>query len=111
MSSNVPCPECQCEYTYDDGYNQICTACSHEWNQTDVLATQASYQDAFGSPLVDGDSVTLIKNLKVKSTSTTLKTGTKVKNIRLVQGDHDIDCKVEGIGPMKLKTQFVKKCT
>ncbi len=114
MSEYPPCPKCQSTYTYDDGQNLVCPDCAHEWkeNETSVASNsdeEKQYTDAYGVPLVDGDTVMLIKNLKVKGTSSTIKTGTKVKNIRLVDGDHDIDCKVDGIGPMKLKTMFVKK--
>ena len=109
MSDTPDCPQCQCDYTYADAAQIICPMCNYEWVEGCVDEMQKVYQDAYGNVLTDGDSVTLIKNLKVKGTSSTLKTGTKVKNIRLSEGDHDIDCKVDGIGPMKLKTQFVKK--
>jgi protein PhnA len=89
----------------------MCPECSFEWipGEASVADDVKVYKDAHGTVLQDGDTVMLTQNLKVKGTSSTIKTGTKVKNIRLVEGDHDIDCKVEGIGPMKLKTQFVKK--
>jgi protein PhnA len=107
------CPKCASEYTYQDGVVFICPECAHEWtndvssveNETNTLIIK----DANGNTLQDGDTVTVIKDLKVKSSSLVVKVGTKVKNIRLVQGDHDIDCKIDGIGPMKLKSQFVKK--
>jgi len=112
MSDLPNCPKCQSEYTYEDGNMYICPECAHEWSPDasdnpgeDVLVIS----DSNGTPLQDGDSVTVIKDLKVKGTSSVVKVGTKVKNIRLVDGDHDIDCKIEGIGPMKLKSEFVKK--
>jgi protein PhnA len=111
--SNLPnCPSCNSEYTYEDGNNYICPECAHEWSQEPAqqhAEDAVLIRDFVGNPLQDGDSVTVIKDLKVKGTSSVVKVGTKVKNIRLVDGDHDIDCKVEGIGPMKLKSRFVKK--
>ncbi|MDB4259248.1 zinc ribbon domain-containing protein YjdM [Akkermansiaceae bacterium] len=111
--SDIPnCPECQSEYTYENGPLFNCPDCGHEWSAEEAAAEAeaAITRDAHGNPLESGDSVQLTKDLKVKGTSTTLKIGTKVKNIRLSLGaDHDIDCKVDGIGPMKLKSQFVKK--
>ena len=107
------CPKCHSKYVYQDGNLLICPECSHEW--TPGLAPQSSelaedvVKDAFGNVLQDGDSVTLIKTLKVKGASSDLKQGTKVKNIRLVAGDHNIDCRIEGFGAMKLKSEFVKK--
>lgn len=111
MSDLPPCPECSSTYTYEDGLNYVCPECGHEWSQQATTEEDDSevIRDAVGNVLQDGDSVTVIKDLKVKGTSSTVKVGTKVKNIRLVDGDHDIDCKVDGIGPMKLKSQFVKK--
>lgn len=111
MSDQHPCPLCQCDYTYQDGSQWICPECAHEWVPDEIAASDEEkvFKDAHGNILQDGDTVMLTQNLKVKGTSSTIKTGTKVKNIRLVDGDHDIDCKVDGIGPMKLKTQFVKK--
>lgn len=110
--SNLPnCPQCHSEYTYEDGSLYICPECAHEWpkdastNESDELVVK----DANGNLLKDGDSVSVIKDLKVKGSSAVVKVGTKVKNIRLVEGDHDIDCKITGIGPMKLKSIFVKK--
>ncbi len=106
------CPSCHSEYTYEDGNNYICPECAHEWSQVEDQAAgddEVIIKDAVGNILQDGDSVTVIKDLKVKGTSSVVKVGTKVKSIRLVEGDHDIDCKVDGIGPMKLKSQFVKK--
>ena len=112
MSGLPKCPKCSSEFTYEDGSNYVCPECAHEWSK-DAAAengeTQRVYKDAFGNVLVDGDSVTVIKDLKVKGSSSVVKVGTKVKNIRLVDGDHDIDCKIDGIGSMQLKTEFVKK--
>ena len=106
------CPECKSEYTYEDGSLFVCPECGHEWS-TEVEAGSSDDQkiikDANGNVLQDGDTVTVIKDLKVKGTSLVVKIGTKVKNIRLVDGDHDIDCKIDGIGAMKLKSEFVKK--
>lgn len=110
--SNLPaCPKCSSVYTYEDGIHLVCPECAHEWSATESaeLAEAAAVRDAHGSVLNDGDTVTVIKDLKVKGSSSVVKVGTKVKNIRLVDGDHDIDCKVDGIGPMKLKSEFVKK--
>lgn len=112
MSHFPPCPLCHSAFTYEDGSNYVCPECAHEWSQ-DAPAAQSEQQkvfkDAFGNTLADGDSVTVIKDLKVKGSSLVVKVGTKVKNIRLVDGDHDIDCKIDGIGAMQLKTEFVKK--
>jgi len=111
--SEIPCcPECQSEYTYENGPVFACPDCGLEWSAVEAAAIEEAgiLRDAHGNELNNGDSVQLTKDLKVKGTSTTLKIGTKVKNIRINPGaDHDIDCKVEGIGPMKLKSQFVKK--
>ena len=111
MSSLPKCPKCNSEYTYEDGILLVCPECAHEWSkeQTDVNNNEKVYKDANGNELVDGDTVTVIKDLKVKGSSLVVKIGTKVKNIRLVDGDHDIDCKIDGIGDMKLKSEFVKK--
>lgn len=110
MSGLPNCPKCGSEYTYEDGEMYICPECAHEWPKN---ATEASdekiYRDANGNVLKDGDTVTVIKDLKVKGSSSVVKVGTKVRNIRLVDGDHDIDCKIDGIGQMGLKTEFVKK--
>jgi protein PhnA len=106
------CPKCNSEYTYADGSLFICPECAHEWTAAamDESSDDARViKDANGQILQDGDTVTVIKDLKVKGSSLVVKVGTKVKNIRLVDGDHDIDCKIEGIGAMKLKSQFVKK--
>lgn len=106
-----PCPQCHSEYTYEDGDNYVCPECAHEWSRTAVAdADEAKVvRDANGNVLQDGDTVTVIKDLKVKGSSSVVKVGTKVKNIRLVEGDHDIDCKIDGFGAMKLKSEFVKK--
>ncbi|HEY9119241.1 MAG TPA: zinc ribbon domain-containing protein YjdM [Marinobacter sp.] len=111
MSQLPPCPECSSEYTYEDGVQLVCPECGHEWSEAEVAANEAGkvIRDANGNDLQDGDTVTVIKDLKVKGSSSVVKVGTKVKNIRLVDGDHDIDCKIEGIGAMKLKSEFVKK--
>lgn len=111
--SNLPkCPKCNSEYTYEDGANYVCPECAYEWPI--AAATEAGeqakvFKDAFGNVLQDGDTVTVIKDLKIKGSSSVVKVGTKVKNIRLVDGDHDIDCKIDGIGAMQLKTELVKK--
>lgn len=104
-----PCPQCNSTYTYEDGALLTCPECGHEWSATADLDDAKITRDANGNVLVDGDTVTVIKDLKVKGTSTTVKVGTKVKNIRLVDGDHDIDCNIPGAGAMGLKSQFVKK--
>ncbi|MBG3011729.1 zinc ribbon domain-containing protein YjdM [Proteus faecis] len=105
------CPKCSSEYTYEDGAMYVCPECAHEWNDEEpaVDNDELVVKDANGNVLADGDSVTVIKDLKVKGSSTMLKIGTKVKGIRLVEGDHNIDCKIDGFGPMKLKSEFVKK--
>ncbi|QYK64789.1 zinc ribbon domain-containing protein YjdM [Paenibacillus sp. S25] len=110
--SNLPnCPECNSEYTYEDRSLFICPECAHEWSTESEASSEdvMVVKDANGNILQDGDSVTVIKDLKVKGSSSVLKIGTKVKNIRLVDGDHDIDCKIDGFGAMKLKSEFVKK--
>ncbi|OYY50954.1 MAG: alkylphosphonate utilization protein [Methylophilaceae bacterium 17-44-8] len=112
MSQLPNCPQCQSTLTYEDGGLFICPECAHEWSQEsqpDSAVSEKVVRDANGNVLQDGDSVTVIKDLKVKGASSMLKVGTKVKNIRLVDGDHDIDCKIEGFGAMKLKSEFVKK--
>ena len=112
MSALPKCPACSSEYTYEDGDNYVCPECAHEWPKhaaAEAGEAQKVWKDANGNVLQDGDSVTVIKDLKVKGSSSVLKVGTKVKNIRLVEGDHDIDCKIDGIGAMKLKSEFVKK--
>ena len=111
MLSLPICPKCKSEYTYEDGNFLICPECGFEWSSESENESEAEkvFKDANGNILNDGDSVTVIKDLKVKGTSLVVKIGTKVKNIRLIDGDHDIDCKIEGFGPMKLKSEFVKK--
>lgn len=112
MSQLPVCPQCQSEYTYQDGVMFVCPECAHEWSSEQVETAQETVKiikDANGNVLQDGDTVTVIKDLKVKGSSLVVKVGTKVKNIRLVDGDHDIDCKIDGIGAMKLKSEFVKK--
>lgn len=112
MSNSLPaCPKCSSEYTYEDRELFVCPECGNEW--TTANASDETHElvvkDAHGSPLQDGDYVTLIKDLKVKGSSSVAKIGTKVKINRLVEGDHNIDCKIDGIGPMMLKSEFVKK--
>ena len=102
------CPECESVLTYEDGAMLICPECGHEWTEAEPAGTKV-IKDSVGNPLTDGDTVTVIKDLKVKGSSLVVKRGTKVKNIRLVDGDHDIDCKIDGIGAMGLKSEFVKK--
>ncbi|MFJ7637646.1 zinc ribbon domain-containing protein YjdM [Peribacillus sp. NPDC097264] len=109
MSDLPNCPTCHSEYTYEDGSLYVCPVCAHEWSIESETEEIKTIKDANGNVLNDGDSVTVIKDLKVKGSSSVLKMGTKVKSIRLVEGDHDIDCKIDGFGAMKLKSQFVKK--
>ena len=113
MSTLPQCPKCASGFTYEDGGLYICPECAHEWPKDGAGAenaeTAAVVRDAVGNVLQDGDTVTVIKDLKVKGSSLVVKVGTKVKNIRLVEGDHDIDCKIDGIGSMGLKSEFVKK--
>lgn len=110
MSGLPNCPKCNSEFTYEDGSLLICPECSHEWTlEADNGEDNKIVKDANGNVLNDGDTVTIIKDLKVKGSSSVLKMGTRVKNIRLVDGDHNIDCKIDGFGAMKLKSEFVKK--
>lgn len=111
MSTLPNCPKCSSTYTYEDGSMLVCPECAHEWaaGETETAEAGLVVKDSNGNLLSDGDTITVIKDLKVKGTSLVVKVGTKVKNIRLVEGDHDIDCKIDGIGPMKLKSEFVKK--
>jgi len=113
MSTLPACPKCQSAYTYEDGAMLVCPECGHEWSAAgaDPVATDEArvVRDAVGNVLQDGDTVTVIKDLKIKGSSSVVKVGTKVKNIRLADGDHDIDCKIDGIGAMGLKSEFVKK--
>jgi protein PhnA len=115
MSDLPSCPKCQSSLTYEDGNLLVCPECAHEWSAS-AAATPAApeaqahvVRDAFGTPLADGDTVTVIKDLKIRGSSSVVKVGTKVRNIRLVDGDHDIDCKIDGVGAMGLKSEFVKK--
>ena len=112
MSSLPKCPKCGSEYTYEDGMLYVCPECAHEWAIEAAVENGEKVsvvRDAYGNELHDGDSVTVIKDLKLKGSSTVVKVGTKVRIIRLVEGDHDIDCKIDGIGAMQLKSEFVKK--
>jgi len=112
MSGLPKCPNCNSEYTYGDGSMYVCPECAHEWPKDAPAESGQPHhviRDAVGNVLTDGDSVTVIKDLKVKGSSLVVKVGTKVKSIRLVEGDHDIDCKIDGIGAMQLKSEFVKK--
>jgi len=118
MNQSTQCPQCSSENIYQDGSLWICPECSHEWSifagpesETQEVAPDPSIRDAFGNILNDGDAVTVIKELKIKGSSSVVKAGTKVRNIRLVDGDdgHNISCKIDGIGAMNLKSEFVKK--
>ncbi|VXC61925.1 zinc ribbon domain-containing protein YjdM [Pseudomonas sp. 8O] len=112
MTALPPCPKCNSEYTYEDGDQLVCPECAHEWKageKADGGDDARVIKDSVGNLLQDGDTITVIKDLKVKGSSLVVKVGTKVKNIHLVDGDHDIDCKIDGIGAMKLKSEFVRK--
>ena len=111
MSTLPNCPACNSAFAYEDRGMLVCPECGHEWQEGEAVQADTGLvvQDSNGNVLSDGDAVVVIKDLKVKGTSLVVKVGTKVKNIRLVEGDHDIDCKIDGIGPMKLKSEFVKK--
>lgn len=111
MSTLPACPACSSVYTYEDGELFVCPECAHEWPITAAESEETAMvvRDAFGNQLNDGDSVTVIKDLKIKGSSAVVKVGTKVRNIRIISGDHDIDCKIDGIGAMQLKSGFVKK--
>lgn len=112
MSHLPPCPKCGSEYTYEEGELYLCPECGHEWEKNSAAEgaePERVVRDAYGTVLQDGDTITVIKDLKIKGSSSVVKVGTKVKGIRLVEGDHDIDCKIEGIGAMQLKSEFVKK--
>lgn len=112
MASLPNCPRCSSSYTYEDGNFLICPECAYEWVAGETSANNEEglvVKDSNGNILSDGDSVTIIKDLKVKGSSSPIKKGTKVKNIRLVDGDHNIDCKIDGFGAMALKSEFVKK--
>ena len=112
MTTLPPCPKCHSEYTYSDGPLLICPECAHEWSAeagAEAAEEVRVWRDANGNELQNGDSVIVIKDLKVKGASSVVKGGTKVRNIRLIDGDHDIDCRIEGFGAMQLKSEFVKK--
>jgi protein PhnA len=112
MSALPNCPACKSEYTYEQGNMYVCPECAHEWRKdgaAENVEQARVWKDSNGNVLQDGDSVTVIKDLKIKGSSSVVKVGTKVKNIRLIEGDHDIDCKIDGIGAMQLKSEFVKK--
>jgi protein PhnA len=112
MTELPKCPSCGSSLTYEDGLLLACPECGHEWSAESAESSVGEapiHKDAVGNILADGDSVTVVKDLKVKGASSTLKVGTKVRNIRLVDEDHNIDCKIDGFGPMKLKSEFVKK--
>lgn len=112
MNDLPNCPQCNSEFTYEDGNLLICPECAHEWSKdatNEDDSDELIIKDSNGNRLQDGDMITVIKDLKVKGSSSVVKVGTKVKILRLVEGDHDIDCKITGIGPMKLKSEFVKK--
>ncbi|TWI70091.1 phosphonoacetate hydrolase [Pseudoduganella lurida] len=111
MSTLPPCPQCGSEFTYEDGTSHVCPECAHEWVPGAEAQGEVArvYRDAVGTLLQDGDTVTVIKDLKPKGSGGVIKQGTKVKNIRLVDSDHDIDCKIDGFGAMSLKTEFVRK--
>ena len=112
MEKMPNCPKCNSEYTYEDRSLFVCPECAHEWTlelETENVEVEKVYKDSNGNILNEGDSVIVIKDLKVKGSSSTLKIGTKVKNIHLVDGDHNIDCKIDGFGGMMLKSEFVKK--
>jgi protein PhnA len=111
MPTLPKCPTCSSEYTYEDGDNYVCPECAHEWPKVagEIVAEERVVRDAFGNELKAGDAITVIKDLKIKGSSSTVKVGSKIKIIRIVDGDHDIDCKIDGVGAMGLKSEFVKK--
>jgi protein PhnA len=112
MSGLPQCPKCGSEFTYEDGNMYVCPECAHEWAkiaEAEGAGDEGAVRDAYGNVLHDGDTITVIKDLKVRGSSSVVKVGTKIKNIRLVEGDHNIDCKIDGIGAMQLKSEFVKK--
>lgn len=114
MSDLPPCPKCQSTLTYEDGALLVCPECAHEWSPKAAAVEEAAEEglvvrDANGTQLKDGDTVVIVKDLKVKGATSALKVGTRIKNIRLVEGDHNIDCKIDGFGAMALKSEFVKK--
>ncbi len=105
------CIKCECEYTYEVAGLWNCPECGHEWTSESVVAEEKVYRDSNGNILTTGDSVVVIKDLKIKGSSEVIKQGTKIKNIRLVDSDngHDIDCKINGLGAMQIKSMYVKK--
>lgn len=110
--TNIPnCPKCNSEYAYEDRSLFVCPECGHEWSssENESVEEQNIVKDAHGNTLTNGDTITIIKDLKVKGSSSVLKQGTNIKNIRLVEGDHNIECKIAGFGAMNLKSEFVKK--
>lgn len=115
MNELPPCPKCKSSLTYEDGALYVCPECAHEWSPaaaapaSEVADEGLVVRDANGTQLKDGDSVVIVKDLKVKGATSALKVGTRVKSIRLVDGDHNIDCKIDGFGAMALKSEFVKK--
>ena len=112
MENYPNCPKCNSEYTYEDGNLFVCPECAHEWSKESEQVEENVIKDANGNVLNDGDTVTVIKDLKVKGSSSVIKIGTKVKNIRLIHeasDGHDIDCKIDGFGAMKLKSSVIKK--
>ena len=111
MSDTQACPKCQSPYSYESGFLMVCSECAHEWNPEELEAESDALliKDANGNPLQDGDTVVVVKDLPVKGAPKPIKAGTKVKNIRLKDGDHNIDCKIDGFGAMALKSEFVKK--
>ena len=115
VSDLPPCPKCKSAFTYEDGALLVCPECAHEWSLAASSAAPAEEEgglvvrDANGTLLKEGDSIVIVKDLKVKGATSALKVGTKVKNIHLVEGDHNIDCKIDGFGAMSLKSEFVKK--
>jgi len=111
MTDTPPCPQCNSAFAYPTGQSMMCPECGHEWNPEEVAADDAPtvVKDANGNVLKDGDDVVMVKDLPVKGAPKALKAGTKVRNIKLVDGDHNIDCKIEGFGAMALKSEFVKK--
>ena len=111
MSPLPKCPTCSSEYTYEDGDMFVCPECAHEWEKAaaENADTATIVRDAFGNELKAGDSITVVKDLKIKGSSSVVKVGSKIKIIRLVSGDHNIDCRIDGVGAMQLKSEFVKK--